>query len=123
MMRFIASVCGFVGVVLVAGCGDGGPSPVAVKGVLKLDGKPVAGAVVGFHPEAAGGKPAFGTTDAEGAFRLTTERPGDGALPGKYKIVIQPPAEGGGSPYDDPGKAAPAAKAPAGPAIPAKYTR
>lgn len=122
MLRFLVRACGLLAMVLAAGCGARGTSPVPVKGVLKIDGQPIVGAVVGFQPDAPGGKPAFGTTEADGTFRLTTDKPGDGALPGKYKVVIQPPVEGGATPYDEPGKAAAPVKA-VGPKVPEKYTR
>jgi hypothetical protein len=73
-----------------AGCGGGGPVPV--RGTVKLDDKPLAGATVLFIAQDAGGRDAAGTTDADGVFRLTTFRDGDGALPGKYKVVVQLPA-------------------------------
>ena len=110
-------------VLAAAGCG-GGSGPVPVRGVVKLDGQPVANAAVVFVPQTPGGREAYGSTDANGAFRLTTTKPDDGALPGKYKVVIQPAGPGGGStPFDDTDKRpAPAPKAPPGPRIPAKYT-
>jgi hypothetical protein len=68
-----------------AGCGR----TVAVKGVVTLDGKPVPGATVLFVPEAGGdGRPASGLSDDAGQFRLTTYRPGDGAVPGTYRVVV-----------------------------------
>jgi hypothetical protein len=110
-------------VLAAVGCG-GTSGPVPVRGVVKLDGQPIANAAVVFIPQTPGGREAYGSTDANGAFRLTTTKPDDGALPGIYKVVIQPPGPAGGStPFDDPGKP-PAAvpKAPPGPRIPAKYT-
>ena len=83
--------------ILAAGCGGGGP--VAVRGRVLLDDIPVAGATVTLMP-IEGGHPAAGLTDANGAFRLTTFKRDDGALPGQYKIVvtkadaIPPPPEG-----------------------------
>jgi hypothetical protein len=121
------SVCGqslaLAATLAALGCG-GGSGPVPVRGVVKLDGQPVANASVVFIPETPGGREAYGSTDATGAFRLTTTKPDDGALPGKYKVVIQPPAPAGGStPFDSTDKP-PAAvpKAPPGPRIPVKYT-
>ena len=110
-------------VLAAAGCG-GGSGPVPVRGVVTLDGQPVANAAVVFVAQTPGGRDAYGSTDANGAFRLTTTKPDDGALPGKYKVVIQPAGPGGGStPFDDTSKPpAPAPKAPLGPRIPAKYT-
>lgn len=78
---------------LAAGCGR----TSAVKGRVLLDGRPVAGASVLFMPDAEGqGRPASGVTDDDGYFRLTTYRPGDGALPGTYRVLVSksesPPA-------------------------------
>lgn len=73
--------------VISSGCG-GGNTPVAVKGIVTLDGKPVAGATVSFLPEGETGHPANGWTDKEGAFRLTTFVKGDGAFPGSYRVVV-----------------------------------
>jgi hypothetical protein len=122
MGRAVALVSGLLAVALAAGCGGGKPGPVPVKGVLKVDGQPVAGAVVVFQPRDPGGKEAYGTTDASGAFKMTTDSPGDGALPGQYKVVIQPPAEGGATPFDDPNRPA-RPKAAGGPKVPEKFTR
>src|SRR5947209_5411172 len=110
-------------VLAAAGCG-GGSGPVPVRGVVKVDGQPVANAAVIFITQTPGGRDAYGSTDANGAFRLTTTKPDDGALPGKYKVVIQPAGPGGGStPFDDASKPpAPGPKVPPGPRIPAKYT-
>jgi hypothetical protein len=71
--------------VMATGCGQTN----TVKGRVLLDGQPVAGATVTFVPDADGqGRPAFGTTDSDGYFQLMTYRPGDGALPGAYRIVV-----------------------------------
>lgn len=123
MANLVARAFGLLVIVLVAGCGASGTTPVPVSGVLKLDGKPLDGAVVTFEPQAPGGKAAFGTVGADGTFRLTTDDPGDGALPGKYKVFIQPPAEGGATPFDDPTKQPPKPKSARGPKVPEKYTR
>lgn len=73
----------------LAACGCGGRNgPVAVQGVVLLDGKPVAGATVSFLPAGATGLPATGLTDGQGVFRLTTSGKGDGALPGDYRAVV-----------------------------------
>jgi hypothetical protein len=77
-------------VVAVAGCGRSGPVPV--RGKVMLDGKPLAGASVQFIPQQPGGRDATGSTDANGVFRLSTLHRNDGAFPGKYKVVVQPPA-------------------------------
>lgn len=62
--------------------------PVAVRGVVTQDGKPVPGATVLFVPEGPDGRPANGLTDNDGAFQLTTFQKGDGALRGDYRVVV-----------------------------------
>ena len=77
------------------GCAKKGPKPVdgvvPVQGVATLDGKPLAGVVVMFCPEVEGSPSAAGTTDQNGRFRLTSFPSGDGARPGKYKVMVTPP--------------------------------
>lgn len=70
------------------GCGGSAGKPVPVSGVLLEEGKPLADARVTFNPVESGGRMAFGLTDSEGRFRLTTFRHNDGALPGRYKITV-----------------------------------
>ncbi|HTN76072.1 MAG TPA: carboxypeptidase-like regulatory domain-containing protein [Pirellulaceae bacterium] len=91
-----------LGSVALIGCGSGHPQTTAVTGTVTYGGKPVAGAHVMFTPE--GGRPAEATTDAAGKFKLTTFSPGDGALPGKHrvmvsKVVTQPSPDPSKNPY------------------------
>jgi hypothetical protein len=75
---------------LIAGAGcDGRRSPVPVSGIVTVDGQPVEGATVTFHPvgDDREGRPATGQTDKTGTFRLTTGTE-DGARPGAYKVVV-----------------------------------
>jgi hypothetical protein len=75
-----------LGVVLI-GCG-GRTKPI--RGVVTLDGTPVAGATVLFMPDSQdGGRPASGFTSSDGTFQLTTYKQNDGALPGEYRVLIQ----------------------------------
>jgi len=84
---------------LLSGCGEKTVeipkpegSPVAAKGkVLLPGGKPLAGATVVLVPAKDPGMPARGTTGDDGSFVLTTQNEGDGALPGDYRIRIDPP--------------------------------
>jgi hypothetical protein len=74
-----------------SGCSDPGSAlkkPVySASGTVKLFGAPIGGATVAFAPQ--DGQPtAFGTTDAQGNFTLTTYDFKDGAAVGKYKVVI-----------------------------------
>jgi hypothetical protein len=76
-----------LGVVLI-GCGGRGTTPV--RGVITLEGTPIAGATVLFMPDGQDeGRPASGFTSSDGTFRLMTYKPDDGALPGTYRVLIQ----------------------------------
>jgi hypothetical protein len=74
--------------VFVAGCSGGSDAPVTVpvKGVVKYQGKPIPKLSVAFIPDK--GMLATGTTDAAGKFELMTNKPGDGAMVGSYKVAI-----------------------------------
>jgi hypothetical protein len=89
--RFIALAL-LVSVPFLSGCGA---KPVKVTGTVTLNGQPVEGATVQFVPVNDGGRPAVGTTGADGGFSLTTIENHDGAMPGEYKVVItyNPPVE------------------------------
>ena len=81
---------------VAAGCGQGDrPKVVPVRGKVLLDGKPVEGAQVTFHPTAAAPRNAGGTTNANGEFTLTTFDTGDGAIPGEYIVTIYKPQASG----------------------------
>jgi hypothetical protein len=69
------------------GCGGGGK--VKVTGVVQLDGKPIEGAQVTYHPiDPNRGQLAYGTTDKAGVFQLSTTTPNDGAFRGEYKVTV-----------------------------------
>jgi hypothetical protein len=74
-----------------AGVGCGGEAGlkglVAASGTVTYKGAPVEGATVAFVPD-GDGKAAGGRTDASGKFTLTTVNPGDGVLPGRYKVSV-----------------------------------
>jgi hypothetical protein len=73
--------------VLLSGC-EGKTKPV--KGMVKLDGIPVARATVVFMPDNQDeGRPASGYTSSDGTFQLTTFKLDDGALPGTYRVLIK----------------------------------
>lgn len=73
------------------GCGRrAGPDVQFVSGTVLLDGSPIEGAFVSFHP-AAGGIAAQGLTKADGSFRLTSGRggsPNGGAVAGDYVVTV-----------------------------------
>ncbi|TWU28678.1 hypothetical protein [Bythopirellula polymerisocia] len=86
----------FLGIGILVGCGDGGVEKGQVTGQITLDGKPVAGLFVTFHPQARSGelnaltRQAMGETDSEGKYNLSTKSPGDGAAVGKHRVVLVP---------------------------------
>jgi hypothetical protein len=94
----IAVVSAAVG---LAGCRSGSDAsrPVPVDGAVYYKGKPLVRGRVQFVP--AHGRPALGEI-VDGKFTLTTDREGDGALPGRYTVVVvatEPvPAEPGEGP-------------------------
>lgn len=75
-------------VAFMAGCGDGGPHLVAVKGKVTLDGKPVPSAIVTFNPTGPGGSNSLGKTDIDGNYRLEFSQDKQGALVGEYAVEI-----------------------------------
>jgi hypothetical protein len=86
MMRFglLVLIC------LLAGCGGSGTS--SVEGVVTFDDKPLPNASIQFVPQ-GDGRDATGQTDDSGHFTMSTLKPGDGVMPGDYKVVITPPME------------------------------
>ena len=77
-----------VGLIALAGCGRE-PTTNPGHGTGTLDGRPLAKATVQFLAQDPGGRDALGTTDADGRFRLSTFTPRDGALAGKYKVIVR----------------------------------
>jgi hypothetical protein len=76
---------------MLIGCGSSDlPKTYKVTGTVKLNGAPVEGAIVTFLSSEKK-KDAVGSTNAKGEFKLSTFGPGDGALPGSYKVTISKP--------------------------------
>jgi hypothetical protein len=72
---------------LLIGCGNPGVAPTAeVTGTVTYKGAPLENVNVVFTP--ANGRPATGTTDAEGKFSLSTFAADDGAVPGEHTVTI-----------------------------------
>ncbi len=65
----------------------GGPRTFPVKGTVMYNGKPVPKGTVLFTP-VSGGPTATGQLNEDGTYRLTTYKPGDGALLGEYRVAI-----------------------------------
>jgi len=88
-MRHLVHVLVLTGTVIFSGCGGepGLDGTITVTGTVSYQGQPVEGAIVMFSPEGEG-RAASGRTDASGRFQLTTLKPDDGALPGRYKVAL-----------------------------------
>jgi hypothetical protein len=92
-----------------------GPNAASVSGTVTLDGQALATANVSFYPDGgSGGAPAYGQSDANGRYSLSTGSD-TGLAPGKYVAVVvatkEPP-----QPYDATGSEIPPI-----PITPAKY--
>src|SRR4051812_40667684 len=73
----------------LSGCG-GGKYPV--RGTVTLDdGTPLAKGLIVFE-RVDGGPPvtARGDVGPDGRYALSTEKPGDGVPPGRYKVLVNP---------------------------------
>jgi hypothetical protein len=76
---------------LVGAAGCGGQYPVRGKATFE-DGTPLTTGMVVFERQ-EGGKAvmARGEIQADGSYQLGTGRPGDGATPGKYQVLVSVP--------------------------------
>lgn len=103
ILYFQRIICG---VLLLSGCGVSGPNlpPLTpVTGTVKINGKPVEGVVVVFHPsEFGGGKhplnTAYGSTNEQGVYTLMHSKGEAGAEPGEYTVTFSRMAMPDGSP-------------------------
>jgi len=95
-------------VLFLSGCGERTKLDVtAVRGTVTVDGRPMEGINVIFHPSDGGVITAFGSTDAQGKYTLSSPSApvGSGAVPGEYIPTFskteteQPPAS---HPPDEP---------------------
>jgi hypothetical protein len=75
-------------VTFLAGCSDKRPPVARAGGSVTLDGKPVEGVKVMFHPADGGARFSYGVTDSQGKFRLSTFGMNDGALIGRHKVAV-----------------------------------
>jgi hypothetical protein len=66
--------------VVTTGCAE---KKVPASGMITLDGKPLANAIVSFIPEGNRGQPAGATAGSDGQFTV----PG-GMVPGEYKAIV-----------------------------------
>ena len=93
MLRFLSPL--FLLTSILMGCGDSPVDMVSVSGTAAFeDGSVPQGEVVQvvFEPASDGPqaikKAASGDIGPDGHFELMTRRPGDGVIPGKYKVFF-----------------------------------
>lgn len=97
MKSKLSSICVVaccVALVVSVGCKKNAGSRAGLvpgAGVVMYNGQPVADAEIEMRPASEDqiNSVAVGRTDEAGKFTLMTDRPGDGALPGKYKTVVK----------------------------------
>jgi hypothetical protein len=74
----------------VAGC-HRGPARGNASGTVTLDGEPLEGVIVVFHPDEHQAPLARGTSGAGGEFILEAEDGGKGVVVGRYRVVVLDP--------------------------------
>ena len=92
MKVWLGSALVWVACLAVVGCSNR-PKVAPVRGIVKMDGKPLPGGRVMFQPIATGekkivGQAALGHIQKDGTFVLTTYEEGDGAIIGSHHPVV-----------------------------------
>jgi hypothetical protein len=92
-LRRVSGVPVLIALVALAGCGGrDGPPLHPVSGVVRVNGQPAERVTVNFHrtDQAVTGNAAHpnAITDADGRFRMSTDREGDGAAAGEYVVTF-----------------------------------
>ena len=89
--RFFCIALPLICISSLVGCGsDGGEPPektYPVSGTITLNGKPIVGADVTFINDESD-RSAFGRTNDQGEYQLTTFSSNDGAVEGKHAVTI-----------------------------------
>ncbi len=76
-------------VFVLSGCSsDGLPKRYAVSGTVTYKGEPVEQGTINFRPADPTTQRAATGQISDGFYRLTTNKPNDGAIPGSYKVTI-----------------------------------
>ncbi len=92
-----AFALGAAAVTLPGGCGSAAPSPpTTARGVVRFQGRPLAGGLVVFAPDpdrGTTGRPARGPVGPDGAFQLQIDAAAD-VPPGWYRVAIAGPPSG-----------------------------
>ncbi|MHC5538731.1 hypothetical protein ACYOEI_10955 [Singulisphaera rosea] len=73
----------------ISGCGSEAeefPETFPVTGKVSLRGEPLTKGAISFVP--TNGRPATATIESDGTYHLSTFKPGDGAVPGPYRVTV-----------------------------------
>jgi hypothetical protein len=81
-------LCLFGGTVSTLSIGCKSDALVPIEGQITVDGIPVAEGTSVLLAPLGDHKPAHGKTGADGIFRVYTHVPGDGVMPGEYRVVL-----------------------------------
>lgn len=101
-MRSVTKLVKILALAFLAGCGEGNAELAPVRGVVKLDGKPLTSGSVITLPQA--GRGARGLIGADGKFELMTVVEGDGARVGQHRVGVVAYEGGSKGPEAEQGK-------------------
>lgn len=93
-VRFQSVWLVILGLIVISGCGKTDKIQYApVRGLVIVDGKPLANATVIYIPQRNGestqvGQPSFGRTDEQGRYQLMTASQTSGAVVGRHRVSI-----------------------------------
>lgn len=80
-----------VAVLILAGCGRGGPTLYPVQGTLKKGDQPLAGVTVNFLPVETNQPGSAGVVGSDGRFTMYCQNGRPGAVAGLHKVVLGAP--------------------------------
>jgi hypothetical protein len=84
--RLRAALSGAALLAIVIGC-HGGSMESEVSGTVTLDGNKIGPGTIVFAPNGAGGKPATGSIESDGTYKLKTSREA-GLATGSYRVAV-----------------------------------
>ncbi len=90
--KWTVLVLATAGCIFWTGCGS---RTAPVRGKVTFGGQPVTEGRIFFHPEE--GRSAIGRLEPDGTYQLTTFKTGDGAAPGRYRVVVEATRTVGGA--------------------------